>query len=365
MKKNNQKGITLIYLDIIIIIMIILASTITLSVSNSINKSKLTNFVNDIYSLEDALKAYYIQYGKLPSSGIELKKDELNTYQSDSELYNEITKNNDATSSFYILDVDKINASVKEDDVKNYVFSYPNFNVYYLKGNKINKVMYYSITDKINENILKESNVAIDNSVITLNNGTSFKVTYDGSNFKNTLDITLEYDSSKYTLGISVVDISNNTKTFFKTAGEKSFDKATDIDSTLSSTNISKIKFELKSSSGEVVASETIDTSNYDPFLPTISNISINNTYTDMNTVTFTVSDSGISGISKVMYEYIESTSANKTAEYMKTKAKVIDVSNISNGKASIKVPKDVKVVQMVAIDNAGNISSNYYASGF
>lgn len=367
-KKINKEGISLAVLAITIVVSIILLSALTVNLNSNIKKSKISKFVYDISNIEDALNSYYILKNELPKNSEELDINGLKAYQTDEELYNEITKNNDTKNTFYFLNLDEIgveNTSYIKENKDQYVFSYPNFNVYYLKGEKIGNIKYFSITDKIDEKILKNNDNSVDNSVISVNKGDGLKVVYDGSNWKNKLQITTEYNSTSYKLNISVVDVNNVTKNFLKTNGEKNFENATDIDSSLANVDIKKIIFELKNSNNEIISSETINTSNYDPLSPSISNADTNGTYEDMNTISFDLKDEGKSGLKEVRYEYIGSDYVKKDLEYMKTKAKSMDVSEITNGRISIKVPKDINTVEVVVIDNAGNCSSPVLISGY
>ncbi|MEG1363571.1 MAG: hypothetical protein RSC92_03990, partial [Clostridia bacterium] len=56
----KKRGISLIVLVITIIITIILVSVVVIPTKNSINDSKITAFIKDLSTIEDATVSYYL-----------------------------------------------------------------------------------------------------------------------------------------------------------------------------------------------------------------------------------------------------------------------------------------------------------------
>ncbi len=179
--KNEKKGISLIILIVTITVAIILAVAVVTSLDSSIRESRLNGFAYEIAAIEDAVKSYYISEGTFPEKK---EQQDLNgaiavkdSYQLDDEFLNEASKNGDTSSSFYIIDLTKleaqnikVNQSDETSEDKKFICAYPSFNVYYLKGISVNGKKYYSITSKIDERILKNvlekentSEVGVDN----------------------------------------------------------------------------------------------------------------------------------------------------------------------------------------------------------
>lgn len=199
-----------------------------------------------------------------------------------------------------------------------------------------------------------------------MSHGANLSVSYNKNGWTNKLGISVnEYNNSQYKLKI----IINNDNSYTKTEGEHEFETADKIDSYLSNEPIKSIEFQLlDNSSGEIIAKQYIDTSNYDPLAPAINgDITVNKDYSSMNTITFKATDSG-SGLNGLRYEYLASKNDEdkKSLEYMQSEAKYLDLSNLTNTNGAeetvvLKVPKDVSNIQLMLVDNAGNCSDFSY----
>ena len=127
-----------------------------------------------------------------------------------------------------------------------------------------------------------------------------------------------------------------------------------------------KLIFSLKRDSKELTREE-IDISNYDNIAPVISDIDITSidstTYQNMNTLKIdSITDDGGSGLKELRYELITEDNTEelttKTEEYLKSKGKYVDISNIGEDGVILKIPKqDYLGIYVMAIDNAGNTS--------
>ena len=68
MKKciNNNRGVTLISLSVVIIILMILSVSLTISVKSTIELKEYNSIKEDIISLTEEVKLYYLENEQLP-----------------------------------------------------------------------------------------------------------------------------------------------------------------------------------------------------------------------------------------------------------------------------------------------------------
>lgn len=155
---NKKSGISMLNLLITIIVVIILASTITVSVSILSARHNLSVFVNNILVIEEYIKSCNVLKEELPFNG-ELTLDEVKERIDIEYLENfnkEITNNGEiSTISFRKIDMSKIGVDKKytgyEKDGLNDVYIYSEVTgiVYYLKGVKDDENVYFSVNENV------------------------------------------------------------------------------------------------------------------------------------------------------------------------------------------------------------------------
>lgn len=152
-----KKAISLIVLGFVIVILSILAGITAFSASDTIRSSKLTNFTTNMSKIQDAVSSYYATRGTLP---IKDGSSEYNASsmvaivasQYQSNIIAEIEKNGDTNSTFYQLDVQKIGVQKAANNIGADGTLLVNTNgthVYYINGYKINKDVFFSITNDL------------------------------------------------------------------------------------------------------------------------------------------------------------------------------------------------------------------------
>ncbi len=195
--------------------------------------------------------------------------------------------------------------------------------------------------------------------------GAKLTVTHNTSTWTNRLEIEVgikEYNPGDIILNVSDelgdsvnIDMTNINDVEYDTLEALGINKKPE-----------KLIFSLKKSSEEI-AREEIDISNYDNIAPVISDIDITSidstTYQNMNTLKIdSITDDGGSGLKELRYELITEDNTEelttKTEEYLKSKGKYVDISNIGDDGVILKIPKkDYLGIYLMAIDNAGNTS--------
>lgn len=152
MKKiKNNRGVTMIALAVTVVILTILAVTLTASMTSTIELKKYNNVKEDIIALSEDIKVYYMKNNALPIyNDIKLS---LSTYGVPDEDMNP----NDS-EIYYPINLDEISKEIElncGDGNKNkdfttddlYVVNESSLTVYYLKGVLLNGVKHYTIVD--------------------------------------------------------------------------------------------------------------------------------------------------------------------------------------------------------------------------
>ena len=149
----GKKGITLATLVITMVVLVILSGVVISNARGIIQKSELAKFGEELKTIEDIIKEYYISNGNFPV--IEEKKYSseqvisLNVSGFDSELKQEIEKNDDEDCTFYEIDYEAIKVTLEDRGLQNtaddiYVVSSLSNKVYYVKGLQIGDEIYFS-----------------------------------------------------------------------------------------------------------------------------------------------------------------------------------------------------------------------------
>lgn len=385
---KNKKGVSLVVLVITIIVMIILASVIIFVSADATNNSKMAAFASDLTQIEDVIEEYYLNNNELPIvSGVSYSKGQVINLISEGSttLNEEIIENGDDSAVFYKVDLAKlpIDSSYRgieaDGDITDiYLVSSQNFNVYYLKGEKIANEYYFSLTARLIKKSKINSNSSVDTSNIVISNTTAgIKLTKNTGDWTNNLTVdvettlntneTIEYllagtsagTSTEGTFTVNVSDILDSNSTLKNTFYNSDANKVLTIN-----------KYDTSSGSNVLVASASITVTNLDMLSGTASPVTENTQYSNFTLVNISgYSDIGGSGIkeARVLYttkldengsliDYYEDLPDTITSEYVKN----VGVSSAAN---IIKLPSDVVDYLIVFIDNAGNLSAIYNLS--
>lgn len=377
MNNKIKNGVSLVILTITIIVMIILAGSAVSVTTNIISNSQKATFSEDLIQIEDAVKAYYIDNNTLP-----IKKDDENMeihytlldiknlpdFQKtrQSVLNAEITKNfdDDNNNIFYQIDLSKIDVTSTtrgyetQGDLDIYVVSRNTRTIYYLNGEKIGDNIYFSTVNLIDSDKIKEEQVE-DNSTTSITTMTNVKVKKSTNLYTNKLVLTIEANPETeetlyYTFGdeTSIYLIENNIITLPEAIKEES-DLIEFINN--KTVTIQKIKDSI------AIQSLSISIENLDIISPIIENTIDVKEYASFNTIKLTdVSDAGGSGLKELRYEYLTIQEGETEVPYA-TEVTIDEEYLLSVGKKAdislIKLPKNIKEISVIAVDNAGNYS--------
>ena len=396
-KITQKKGISMVTLIITIVVATILASAGIVTVSNSIFDATLTAFANDLNTIQDQVKLYYIQNDEFPVFNLETafsQGDIINLVSANgnsSEFEEELSLNGDfndnsALGAFYKIDLSKLNVEktsrgTKQDGDESdiYVVSYPSMNVYYLKGIKVKNVKYYSLSSKIVKYVKVADNASDDTSVTDLTTVGNISVKKLNKTWTNKLGINLNtYLNSGESLYINFgteykfnTTVGNNIFIFDTFADLKSKLEVSDetvynetVNNFIASTD-KKINIYIKDSSGTQLDKMEIDLNNYDIVAPIANNWNIVEN-SENNILTFNVADIN-SGVKEVRYDYLQKYNEYGELEkyytgvdsldpyFLKARGKKSKVSK--DGNVEISLPKEIEGIQIIVIDKAGNIS--------
>ncbi len=385
---EEKKGISLVILLITIAVALILVATITTSFGKYIETSRLSKLANEVSQIQDMVTAFYIKNDYLPVIGeaktksdiLEMIEDTGNRYDMEKEI--DLNGDNYSTTQFYTVDLDLIETE-GDTEGKKYILSYPNFTVYDMDGMEVNFHVYYSISPRLSEIVkVSEGKKATKDSTTSIVKGSTLKVTSNNLGSTNKMGITV--NSARATSTIMYLEFSGITepRQVRNTISKFSFDSLDDLNNKdilataltqdeINSFNnsISKtINVVIRNSKNEEIARETIDMSNYDASIPKVKILS-NRVYNEMRVVRVELQDSG-NNLKEVRYDYLKKVDVNNNVSdyysgvksfdnnYMLTKAKTIDMQEVNQGVVDIKVPKDVGVLCVAAVDSSGNISN-------
>ena len=297
----------------------------------------------------------------------------------------EIVLNGDEEQSFYVVnmslvDLDNITSGRQYNENSNtsptdiFVVASNSFNAYYLLGQEINGVRYYSLSSKLTNIDRKSSNVVVDSSLTTVDEENG--IIYNGrinilknSSDSNSLDTKI---SIKLEFG-DITEVVVGTKTYSPNLklGESTYNLK-DI--------LSDEQVQLLNSDGTVtinivqgdttVESKIISVTGLINTAPTISSDNELYFYDGENTIVFNV-NKGDSDIEYVKYEYYsvfdeknangyssyhsQLESANAWAKYTDENGKKVKMTE--SGRVAITVPKNVRDILVIVKDKNGNIS--------
>lgn len=155
-----KKGISLISLMATITIMIILISTVAISGTQMSNQRKLADFATEISALQDSVNNYLkinpYDYPILDSVIVDLNQVSKENQEQFIANGDRILNN---TIHLYEIDYQKINhthlkyGKDGEDKADRYLLSAETGKVYYIKGLKVGKQVYYTLTEELKKKI--------------------------------------------------------------------------------------------------------------------------------------------------------------------------------------------------------------------
>lgn len=376
---NNKKGISLIILVITIVIMLIITSAVIFISSDTTSNTKMAAFAMDLQQIESAVEEYYLYNKELPIIKVGYTKTTLVTsIENGSEILSEeIEANGDNEAVFYeidlgSLDVENISKGLRQggDATDIYLVTEDSLNVYYLKGEEISSVYYFSLTEKLTGKVNIENDTSSgDTSNITIVNTTStIKLTKSTKEWTNNLTVnvgttlatgeTLKYYIAGQDVTASIT--SNNINIVELLAANAT------LKNMFYSNETNKVLLVKKISNGEVIAEESVSLSNLDTLYGTM--ISQNNvTYTKndnyilANITGYTDLGGSLLKEIRILYTTKVDSSGNTAPYYDNLPASItkeyVYSAGIKNNNNVLKLPIDVKSYSLVFVDNAGNIS--------
>ena len=155
-KINPKKGISLIVLLITIVVILILLTAITFSADNVVNNTKKRQFAKEIYEVQNLVDKYKYENDDYPYiiENDEKKVININVENIDEQFVGEDIINN--TVTLYPIDLSKagvqnLSRGTKKDNNENdvYAFSNQTGKVYYVKGYKVEKNVYYTLNNEL------------------------------------------------------------------------------------------------------------------------------------------------------------------------------------------------------------------------
>ena len=156
-KKSEKKGISVIAFIIIIGVMLILISTVTVSLDSVVTNSRKRQFAKEIFEIQTMVDSYKKHNNDYPyikkAEGNKTIELEING-KNETQLVSEDIIDNKV--ELYVINLQKIGANElsrgynkDNDETDVYAFSNKTGKVYYVKGYKVRKNKYYSLTDEL------------------------------------------------------------------------------------------------------------------------------------------------------------------------------------------------------------------------
>lgn len=338
-----KKGISLILLLITIAVMITIVSTVTVIGTDIYNNTKKVKFASEISYIEEIVRAYYINNNEYPvlneeEFNIENITDDIVTEQFISE---DIIDNN---IKLYQIDYAKLGISeltiANKEYTSNsvYLVSKTTGKIYYKKGYRAKRKIYYTLTEDLKKSINYVENGNVNDGII---------FSYGDNLLKDKVEINIK-------VPISFTDISIiSTDVDFILDSPKTQGKY-NIYRTISNSN-STITVNYKISSNSTIKTLKYNVNNVDKEIPTfnLSNvITIQNEIKKERYIRITDLNDSISGIKYVKYAN-QNISQEDAKEYFKN-------SGIQVSENIIYLTNESGIISVYAEDNAGNFNIKY-----
>ena len=156
---KTKKGISMIALLITISVFLILLTVITISSDKIVNNTKKKQFAREIYEVQNLVDKYKYEKEEYPYTILDDNTKESISIDITDDI-NDQFKNEGVTegdkAKLYTIDLNKIGAEnitrgiKKDNNLKDvYAFSEKTGIVYYIKGYKVGKNVYYTLTDEL------------------------------------------------------------------------------------------------------------------------------------------------------------------------------------------------------------------------
>lgn len=341
-----KKGISLVTLLVTIAVIITLVSTVVITGTSINNKAKKVKFASELSYVEEMLKSYFNTKGEYPI----LDEDIFSTENISEDILLEQFSDEDIIDNkvkLYQIDFSKLGSSdltIGDKDYDNsdsvYLFSKMTGKVYYKKGYKVGKNIYYTLTDDLKKSInyLEDRNV---------NDGIIFNYNKDLVKDKIEIDI-------KIPISYTNITITSNDSGFIseepRKLGEYYIYKTTS-----NSNSTITITYEIPEVSGEKYLKYNVN--NVDNVAPTfnlsdIINIEDTQTSKKESYIKITNLSDNISGIKFVKY-------ANKLVNESEAKEYFRNY-GIEVNDNIIYLTTESNTVSIYVEDNAGNFGIKY-----
>lgn len=154
-----KKGISMIALLITIAVFLILLTVITISSDKIINNTKKKQFAREIYEVQNLVDKYKYEKEEYPYTILDDNTKESMSIDITDDLKDQFDKEGVKEGDkveLYTIDLNKIGAEnitrgiKKDNNLKDvYAFSEKTGIVYYIKGYKVEKNVYYTLTDEL------------------------------------------------------------------------------------------------------------------------------------------------------------------------------------------------------------------------
>ena len=154
-----KKGISMIALLITIAVFLILLTVITISSDKIINNTKKKQFAREIYEVQNLVDKYKYEKEEYPYTILDDNTNESISIDITDDLTDQFDKEGVKEGDkveLYTIDLNKIGAEnitrgiKKDNNLKDvYAFSEKTGIVYYIKGYKVGKNVYYTLTDEL------------------------------------------------------------------------------------------------------------------------------------------------------------------------------------------------------------------------
>lgn len=376
---NNKKGISLIILVITIAIMIIIASAVIFISSDTTSNTRMAAFAMDLQQIKSAVEEYYLYNKELPIVNEGYTKTTLvaNIENGSETLSEEIAANGDDEAVFYeidleSLDVESTSRGLKQDgdatDI--YLVAEDSLNVYYLKGEEISSVYYFSLTEKLTGkvNIEKDTSSGDTSNITIVNTTSAIKLTKSTKEWTNNLTVNVETtlatgETLKYYIAgqdVTASITSNNINIVELLEANATLKNA------FYSNETNKVLLVQKISNEENIAEESVSLSNLDTLSGTMvaqSNIAYTkyDDYVLANITGYTDLGGSLLKEIRVLYTTKVDSNGNIAPYYDNLPASItkdyVYSAGVKNSNNVLKLPIDVKGYSLVFVDNAGNIS--------
>lgn len=210
----NNKGITLTTVVVSVILMLILAGTITVSIFSTINYSKISVWINEIVYIQDIVEEHLAKTSVPPytSATVNIDISGLSSEERQKQFASEVIENNLVTLNVLDLGTLKITNTTygnlqNEQDV--YAYSNVTGKVYYVKGINIDSVMTYTVTDELrNKHDLIPANTTLQSIVFIPNT-----MGYTNLPISVTIRIPKEITNINITTNNTNINVSGQTVT--------------------------------------------------------------------------------------------------------------------------------------------------------